>query len=51
MDEIKTLVEELIVIHTMDDVPFSLCWGDEKHRESEVGHNLQYYNVDEDFPC
>lgn len=47
MDEIKTFVEELIVVHTVDDVPFSLSWGDEKHRESEVRHNLQHFNVEE----
>jgi hypothetical protein len=47
MDEIKTLVEELIVVHTVDDVPFSPSWGDDNLRESEVELNLQHFNVEE----
>jgi hypothetical protein len=47
MDEIKTLVEELIVVHTVDDVPFSPSWGDDNLRGSEVEHNLQNFNVEE----
>ena len=46
MDEIKT-VEELIVVHTVDDVPFSLSWGDDNLRESKVGHNMKHFNVQE----
>ena len=46
IDEIKT-VEELIVVHTVDDVPFSLSWGDDNLRESKVGHNMKHFNVQE----
>lgn len=45
-DEIKT-VEELIVVHTVDDVPFSLSWGDDNLRDSKVGHNMKHFNVQE----